>query len=106
MKVISDEKPNKSIQTIESTKELRLYRLNLRHGQLEIDDNISDASIDLAPIEILPKRPTQGDRIRITASNLHSLSPKSLTWELEAKDMGIQTEQDPTLLVSQTLEES
>jgi len=74
----------------------RLYRLEVDADtdNLKIVDSLPDTVV------YIPETKTSdGDRLVITVTNHHGISPKSAKWELELSDIGLYTKQEATLLL-------
>lgn len=75
----------------------RLYRVEVRRGELVLEDEISEGSIEL------PRRLDEGDQAEVTITNHAIDRPRSWIWRLEVRDMGVHLKQDNTLLLVKRL---
>lgn len=75
----------------------RLYRVDMRMGELVLEDEISEGSVEL------PRRLDEGDQAEVTITNHAIDRPRSWTWRLEVRDMGVHLKQDNTLLLVKRL---
>jgi len=94
--VNEDKDGKKKTMTLDTILDRRLFRLDVDADteDLKIVESIPDTTV------FIPETKTSdGDRLIITVTNYHGISPKSSKWELELSDIGLYTKQEATLLL-------
>ena len=94
---VRDTSTDSTTHSVVTSINRRLYRYD--SGDSDSYNMILDKEIEDTVIPLPHDQLAEGDRVEIKVVNHADGSPRSYTWELEVKDIGLSLRTDPTLLL-------